>query len=106
MRMSKPIRRVLLGLMALGLGVVVLLAALPLWLAWLLKPVGAKFGLGSSGYQRVGYQRFTLTDAALTKSPLVLRTGRREGFIPTVWLWHIWLAADRAGDYLSVKNWE
>src|SRR5581483_3720124 len=106
MRMSKPIRRVLLGLMALGLGVVVLLAALPLWLPWLLKPVGAKFGLRYSGYQRVGYQRFALTDAAFTNSSMVFRTGRMEGFIPTVWLWHIWFAGDRAGDYLSVKNWE
>src|SRR2546425_11571953 len=84
---TKRIRKMFLGLGILLLALIVLLAALPLWLPWILRPMTRPYGLHYSNYQRAGYSRFVLTDLRLTNETIRFQVKQAEAFVPTVLLW-------------------
>lgn len=80
-------------------------AALPLWFPWALRPIAKRFGATYAHYHRVGYQRFQLSGFALTNGVVRLEADDVRAFVPTVWLWrHVTGARD--GEFLTVRSWK
>src|SRR5438045_6184572 len=90
-----------LGLVVLFL--VLVIAALPLWFPWALRPIAKRYGATYTSYQRVGYQRFQLSNFTLTNGPTYVQAQAVTGFVPTVWLWRHWNGA-RDQQFLNVRS--
>ncbi len=90
-----------------GLTLVFLLAvlAIPLWLPWVVKPVGAKFGLEYGEYERIGYGRFALHDLSFEHEAVTVSGGRLEAYLPLSWIFHALRMNDDAADFLVVEDW-
>ncbi|MDB6123351.1 MAG: hypothetical protein JWQ71_2344 [Pedosphaera sp.] len=107
MGLSRRARKILLGFGIFILLVGLALVALPLWLPWILGPVGKKYGFRYAGYERVGYQRFALTNVSFTNQTMALKAKRLEGFVPTVWLWNRYFSSQADPKvFLNVKEWQ
>jgi translocation and assembly module TamB len=101
-RLGTKILWVLLSVvLLLGLGI----AALPLWFPWALRPVAKRFGATYAHYQRLGYQRFELSNFALTNGTTQVTAGDVKLFVPTAWLWKH-LAGTRTEKFLEVDSWK
>lgn len=91
------------------LSVVLLLAlavvALPLWFPWALRPIAKRYGASYAQYERVGYQRFQLSNFSLTNGPTELNAGKVTGFVPTAWLWRH-LTGERDEQFATVRSWK
>src|SRR4051812_46471639 len=92
-----------LGLVVLFLVLVV--AALPLWFPWALRPIAKRYGATYADYQRVGYQRFQLSNVAFTNGSTHIHAQQVTGFVPTAWLWRHW-AGTRNQQFLDVRSWQ
>lgn len=68
----------------------VALAVLPWWLGPVLKLAGRSHGLDFASYERVGYSRFSLTDARYVGNGIQVTVARVEADTPAVWLFHRW----------------
>src|ERR1044072_132021 len=60
-------------------------AALPLWLPWILAPLAAKLGIHYSTYERLGYGRFVLHDVTYTNREIHFTAKSVTGPLPTEW---------------------
>lgn len=100
----KRTRRVLFVLGAVVALLLVLLLALPVWFPWFLRQAAPSYGLKYAGYDRVGYSRFVLSDVTFTNQGTVLKAGRLEGFVPSAWLWNLYVAKEK-GAFAQVKDW-
>jgi len=87
-----------LGMLMLGV------LAFPLWFPWVLRPVGPHFGLQFGAYERVGYQRFALSEMALTNAGVTIEAKRVAAYVPTVWLWHRFVSRN-ATNYVQARDW-
>lgn len=90
--------------MVLFLLLILTLAALPLWLPWVVKPALARFDVDYQSYERIGYARFALTDTVYERKGVRVEVGRLEGFGPAGWLWNRWRGVTDV-DYLAVADW-
>src|SRR5258705_11557980 len=104
---TRRIRKMFLGLGILLLALIVLVAAMPLWLPWILRPVARPYGVHYSNYQRAGYSRFVLTDLRLTNETIRFQARQAEAFVPTVWLWlHSFGSRDGQKTFWRVADWQ
>ncbi len=81
------------------------IVALPVWLPWLLKPVGGKFGLEYSEYERIGYARFALNEVGFEHEVVSFSAERIEGFLPLAWARRVLTGSGDERDYLSLATW-
>lgn len=80
-------RKVIWWLLWAIIGLVVVLASLPVWFPWALKPVLKYYGVSFTSYDRLGYTRFELTGVSGTWDNVRADAERVEGALPGVWLW-------------------
>ncbi|MBC8095228.1 MAG: hypothetical protein H7Y43_05405, partial [Akkermansiaceae bacterium] len=100
-------RRLILRIFtALVLLLLALVAALPLWFPWVLRPVAKSLGLVYAAYERDGYSRFQLTDAVMATGGGIFRAQHIEAFIPTVWFWKTSINRQTNQPFLEVSAWE
>jgi translocation and assembly module TamB len=78
-------------------------AAMPLWLPWLLRPVARSYGLTFQTYDRLSYGRFAAQGVTFSNKNVTLKAARVETLVPTAWLWERWFAEPSAS---SVWDWE
>src|ERR1041385_3369350 len=78
-------RRILRVLLALMLGLIVLVLALPVWFPWLLRPIARAWGVQYSTYERTGYGRFRVSNVVAPVGTGELRARRVESNVPTGW---------------------
>jgi len=84
--------------------VVIVLAALPAWFPWLLRPLLNHYGLGFASYNRIGYMRFALDGVRGEWGNARLEAKRVEGVLPTVWLWRKLAGGTNASPFLSISG--
>src|SRR5882762_9948131 len=87
MRLGKGKRRLLAVPGFALLTIVVILLSIPVWLPWVLKPVGSRQGLIFTSYQRNGYSRLALNEVTFTNADLHFHAKQAEILTPTIWLW-------------------
>jgi translocation and assembly module TamB len=92
-------------LLAFVLFLVLVIAALPLWFPWALRPIAKRYGATYVHYQRLGYAQFQLTDVTVTNGPAHVEVGKVTAFVPTVWLWKH-LAGTRNQTFADVQSWK
>ena len=83
--------------------VLVVLAALPIWLPWILPPIAKHYGVSYRSYNRVGYDRFALNDVTFTNENVSVRAKQIEAFVPTAWLFRL-QSSQRT--FATAENWE
>ncbi|HZR20394.1 MAG TPA: hypothetical protein VFE51_24140, partial [Verrucomicrobiae bacterium] len=93
----------------LVLGIILLISvafwfSFPWWFPRVLGPLARRAGAYFSSYERVGYSRFRIQDLTLTNESLIVRAGRVEAFVPTVWLWKLAVARDSTPSPFVVLN--
>lgn len=64
-----------------------LVAAFPLWFPLALRPIAKRLGASYGSYERIGYQRFRVSDVEFTNADVQLHANELTAFVPTVWLW-------------------
>ncbi len=64
-----------------------LVTALPLWFPLALRPIAKRLGASYGSYERIGYQRFRVSDVEFTNADLRITAKELTAFVPTVWLW-------------------
>ncbi len=64
-----------------------LVTALPLWFPLALRPIAKRLGASYGSYERIGYQRFRVSDVEFTNADLRITANELTAFVPTVWLW-------------------
>ncbi len=104
MAVRKLRTKIFLALLSVVLFLVLVIAALPLWFPWALRPIAKRYGATYTSYQRVGYQRFQLSNFTLTNGPTRVQAQEVTGFVPTVWLWRHWRSANDK-QFLTVRSW-
>lgn len=95
-----------IGIFFLALVILLLLtvAALPLWIPLVVKPLLDRQGVEYDRYERIGYGRFALRDVEYETEGLRVQADRVEGFGPTAWVWHRW-RGNRDLEYAEVEDW-
>ncbi len=83
---------------------VLIILLLPLWLPWVVKPVGARFGLEYAEYERIGYGRFALHDVDFEHEVVSFSGERLEGYLPLTWIIRA-LLRDTENDFVSLESW-
>lgn len=66
---------------------VAVLASLPVWFPWALKPVLKHYGVSFTSFHRLGYTRFELTGVSGVWDNVRLNAERVECALPGAWLW-------------------
>src|ERR1041385_5432346 len=105
MAVRKRRSKVFRFLLAVVLFLVLVIAALPLWFPWALRPVAKRYGATYAHYQRLGYSQFQLTGVSVTNGPAHVEAGRVKTFVPTVWLWKH-LIGERGRTFAEVDSWK
>jgi translocation and assembly module TamB len=104
--MGKPrLRKFLLGALILLCLVVVLIAALPLWLPLILRPALDRFGVQYGEYERRGYNRLVLNDVVYQDERIRFQAEELETLAPLSLLWRHYAGREAAGDYVRASNW-
>src|SRR5690606_31065775 len=85
-RRRRWLRRLAVAMVLLA----VLVAALPVWLPWVLLPVLRGQGLNVADYQRQGYQRLTLREVSFQDEDVEFQADRVEVRLPHLWLRDRW----------------
>lgn len=88
-----------------SLVLVALMAAMPVWLPWLLKPAAKSYGVNFQRYEREGYSRFLLHQLTFTNKTVSLSAERVGAFTPPAWLWNA-LKGRTNSPFLQVHQWE
>src|ERR1041385_7647564 len=105
MAVRKRRSKVFRFLLAVVLFLVLVIAALPLWFPWALRPVAKRYGATYARYQRLGYTQFQLTGVSVTNGPAHVEAGQVKAFVPTVWLWkHLTGASEQ--NFADVQSWK
>jgi translocation and assembly module TamB len=100
-------RKLLYLLGGIVCAMLLLVISLPLWFPWILSPIGARYGLTYSDYERLGYGRFALQNAVLEEEAFQFKARRIESAGPTAWLWHHYTRGTNDHPlYLEVEGWE
>lgn len=105
MAVRKRRSKVLWALVSVVLLLVLVIAAVPLWFPWALRPIAKRFGASYANYQRIGYQRFQTSSFALTNSTVRFRANETRAFVPTVWLWKH-LTGAKSEPFLEATSWK
>jgi len=105
MAVRKLRSKIFLVLLSVVLLVVLAVAALPLWFPWALRPIAKRYGASYANYQRLGYQRFQISNFALTNGPSEIQAQHVTGFVPTAWLWRH-LTGERNEQFAVVRSWK
>jgi translocation and assembly module TamB len=105
MAVRKLRSKIFLSLLVVVLLVVLVVAALPLWFPWALRPIAKRYGGTFATYQCIGYQQFQLSGVALTNGPTELQAREVTAFVPTVWLWKHF-TGKTSENFLDVQSWQ
>ena len=97
-------RRIFWVLLIAALGVLVAVAAMPLWFPWILRPVAKRLGASYGRYEHEGYQRFRLTDVVFTNRSGHFEAKQVEAFLPMIWLWRC-LDGQKSAPFLEADSW-
>lgn len=97
--------KILWALLSVVLLLALVIAALPLWFPWALRPIAKRYGATYAQYQRVGYSQFQLTGVSVTNGPAHVEAGEVKAYVPTVWLWKH-LTSERAQTFAEVQSWK
>ncbi len=92
-------------LLSVFLLLVLVIAALPLWFPWALRPIAKHYGATFATYHRVGYQRFEVSGVTFTNRNVSVNAQELTAFVPTVWLWHH-LTGAKDQPFVVAKSWE
>ena len=82
-----------------------LVAGLPLWFPWVLRPLVGLGGSRYATYQREGYTHFTLRDLHYTTESVQLQAEHVRAVVPTVWLWRCLADRKTTQPWLQVTGW-
>ena len=105
MAVRKLRSKIILVLLSVVLLSVLVVAALPLWLPWALRPIAKRYGASYANFQRLGYQRFQISNFSLTNGPSHIEAKQVSGFVPTAWLWRH-LTGKRDEQFVTVHSWK
>lgn len=103
---ARRTRKILWWVGGILLGIIILIAAMPLWLPWILRPLASREGAQFSSYEREGYSRFTLKGVHYSSAAATLDAERVEGVVPLTWLWKHYVGGDLGGNWLVVDHWK
>jgi translocation and assembly module TamB len=81
-----------------------LLAAMPVWLPWMLRPLASSLGATYAGYERVGYSRLRLNDLKVSAGAGEFRAEQVEAYVPTGWLWCL-LSGRTNHAFVAINTW-
>src|SRR5258706_6789256 len=85
----------------------VLWLAFPVWFPWILRPLATREGIHYSSYEHKGYRRFVVRDVALTNGPVQFHAARAEAWVPTIWLWRVFVNKESWPTPSAViENWQ
>src|SRR5579871_6715750 len=84
---------------------VLLVAALPLWFPLALRPIGKRLGASYGSYERIGYQRFRLSEVQFTNADVQIHANELTAFVPTVWLWRQHTGRTN-GEFVTATSWK
>lgn len=85
-------------------GVLVLLASLPVWFPWVLQPMAARYGVAFAHYHRVGYTQFAVEELRGQWAGARLDAQRVVCVLPTTWLWRKWQGETSVGPHLAIQE--
>ena len=105
MAVRKRRTKIFLVLLSVVLLLGLLVAALPFWFPWALRPIAKRYGATYTSYHRVGYQRFQLSGVTVTNGPTHLQAQEVTGLIPSIWLWRHW-TSERDQQFVDVRSWK
>ena len=105
MAVRKRRTKILLALLSVVLLLALLLAGLPIWFPWVLRPIAKRHGATYTDYHRVGYARFQLSDLTVTNSSIHLHVQEVSAFVPSVWLWRH-LTGEGDEKFIDVRSWK
>src|SRR5690349_438705 len=105
MAVRKRRTKILLALLSVVLLPAVLLAGLPIWFPWVLRPIAKRHGATYTDYHRVGYARFQLSDLAITNGSTRLQAQEVSALVPSIWLWRH-LTGQRDQQFIGVRSWK
>jgi hypothetical protein len=94
--------RLLAGLMAL---VAVLVAVMPVWFPWALRPLLSSYGLRFEDYDRIDYSRFSLVGVRGAWPSARFEAGRIQAPVPTAWLWQRITRGSRDEPRVTLDDW-
>src|SRR5438045_2720323 len=106
MALGRRQRKILKGLVFALAAVLVLIAALPVWFPWILRPVLQKLGLQYATYERRSYTRFELKEITYADADVKVRVQNVEAETPTVWLWRWMTSSTNATPFAQVTGWQ
>ncbi len=98
-------RRVCIVFAGLLLLFAILVAAAPVWLPWVIRPLAGRFGLEYAEYEREGYSRFVLHGVRIEHEDFHLSAARAEAFQPLVWFYRIITGRTGDTDFIAVTHW-
>lgn len=82
-----------------------LIAAFPLWFPLALRPIAKRLGASYTSYERIGYQRFRVSDVQFTNADVQLHAKDLKAFVPTVWLWrHV--TGKTNDEFVTATSWK
>lgn len=81
-----------------------MLALLPVWFPWVLKPVLHHYDLEFSHYDRLGYTQFALNEVAGRWDNVSVTAQRVEGVLPLTWAWRKVVGGTNESPFLTLKN--
>jgi len=102
--MIRKTRKIIFWIGGAILLLVVVLAAIPLWFPWVLKPLAKKQNLQYARYIREGYSRFRLESVVFNDYGVRVTAGQARFFTPPIWAWHH-LRSDRLLTYAAANDW-
>ena len=99
-------RKVLLGFGILAFLLIAIIAAMPYWAPYALRPLLKKQGVEFSEYKRQGYSRFTLRDVHYSRKNTTFSAKKIDLFQPTIFLWKIYVAHPPPENFAIISNWK
>ncbi len=104
--MANRKRKVLLWVGVILLALVMLVAALPIWFPWVLRPILQRYGVRYAACERIGYTRFALQKVTFVRGNTKFEAQRIEAPIPTAWLWWLYFGQRKSpSGWLQVSDW-
>ncbi len=97
--------KLLFVLLSVFLLLVLVIAALPLWFPWALRPIAKHYGARYATYHRLGYQRFEVSGVTFTNRNVSVNAGELTTYVPTVWLWRH-LKGEKDQPFVVAHSWE
>jgi hypothetical protein len=85
-------------------GALVLVASLPVWFPWVLKPLVKRHGLEYARYDRPGYTQFAVEEVSGRWPRARFEAHRVACVLPTTWLWRKCIGGTNAVPYLTIPG--